>query len=54
MAALSSVIAVPLVASTRLLTRMNHSLQAAVGLVTIGIGAATICTILVHANIRLG
>ena len=47
MGALSSVIAVPLVASARLLTWTNRGLRAAVGLVTIGIGATTIST--VHA-----
>jgi hypothetical protein len=46
MGALSSVIAVPLVATARSLTQINHGLQAAIGLVTIGIGATTICTIL--------
>ncbi|CAH2400458.1 urease accessory protein [Mesorhizobium ventifaucium] len=51
MGALSSVIAVPLVASARLLTGMNHSLQAAVALLTVGIGATTIYAILVHANV---
>jgi hypothetical protein len=51
MGALSSVIAVPLMASARLLTGMNHSLQAAVGLLTIGIGTTTIYTVLVHANV---
>ena len=49
MGALSSVIAVPLVASARLVTWMNRGLRAAVGLVTVGIGATTIYTILVHA-----
>jgi hypothetical protein len=38
MGALSSLIAVPLVASAHLLTWINHSLQAVIGLVTIGIG----------------
>ncbi|RUW86140.1 urease accessory protein [Mesorhizobium sp. M1E.F.Ca.ET.063.01.1.1] len=51
MGALSSVIAVPLMASARLLTGMNHGLQAAVGFLTIGIGATTIYTILIHANV---
>jgi hypothetical protein len=51
MGALSSIIAVPLMASARLLTGMNHSLQAAVGLLTVGIGATTIHIILVHANV---
>lgn len=51
MGALSSVIAVPLMASARLLTGMNHTLQAAVGLLTIGIGTTTIYTVLVHANV---
>ena len=51
MGALSSVIAVPLVASAHLLTWMNHGLQAAVGFVTIGIGATTIYTVLVHADV---
>lgn len=49
MGALSSVIAVPLVASARLLTWMNRGLRAAIGLVTVGIGATTIYTILAHA-----
>ena len=47
---LTSVIAVPLVASAHLLSWMNRGLQAAVGLLTIGIGATTIHTILAHAN----
>jgi hypothetical protein len=51
MGALSSVIAVPLVISARLLKWTNHGLRAAVGLVTIGIGATTIYTIFVHANV---
>lgn len=42
MAALSSVIAVPLVISARLLTSVNRALQLAVGSMAIGIGAATI------------
>jgi ABC-type nickel/cobalt efflux system permease component RcnA len=50
MGALSSLIAVPLVASAHLLTWINHSLQAVIGLVTIGIGATTIYAFLVHAN----
>ncbi|WP_254016427.1 hypothetical protein [Mesorhizobium escarrei] len=41
----------PLVASARLLTGMSHCLQAAVGLLTVGIGATTIYAILVHANV---
>ena len=51
MGALSSIIAVPLIASARLLTGINHSLQVAVGLLTVGIGLTTIHTILVHANV---
>jgi hypothetical protein len=50
MGALSSVIAVPLVASAQLLTRMNQGLQGAIGLVTIAIGAATICSILIQST----
>ncbi|MFZ5791155.1 MAG: urease accessory protein [Pseudomonadota bacterium] len=46
MGALSAVIAVPLVLSARMLTWANDSLQAAVGAVTIGIGAVTIYKIL--------
>ena len=42
MGALSTVIAVPLVASARWLTWANRCLQGAVGAVTIGIGAMTI------------
>ncbi|HEX7883032.1 MAG TPA: urease accessory protein [Afipia sp.] len=42
MGALSTVIAVPLAVSARWLTWANRSLQAAVGVVTIGIGATTI------------
>ena len=45
MGALSSIIAVPLVASARLLTSLNHGFQVAVGLVTVGIGATTIYAI---------
>ena len=44
MGALSMVIAVPLVASARFLTLANRGLQGLVGVVTIGIGAATIFT----------
>jgi hypothetical protein len=51
MGALSSVIAVPLVISARLLNWTNPGLQAGVGVVTIGIGATTIYPILVHANV---
>ncbi len=51
MGALSSVIAVPLVVSARLLTWMNRGLRAAIGLVTVGIGATTIYTILVRASV---
>ena len=51
MAALGGVIAVPLVTSARLLNSANRSLQAAVGLVTIGIGATTILTIFFHASV---
>ena len=50
MGALAGVIAVPLVISARLLNWANDSLQAAVGLVTIGIGATTIYA-LVHASV---
>jgi putative Mn2+ efflux pump MntP len=42
MAALSAVIAVPLVVSARLLTVANHALQVAVGIVTIAIGLVTL------------
>lgn len=42
MAALSSMIAVPLVVSARLLTSVNRALQLVVGSVAIGIGATTI------------
>lgn len=42
MGALSAVIAVPLAVSARWLTWANRSLQAAVGIVTIAIGAMTI------------
>jgi hypothetical protein len=42
MGALSTVIAVPLAASARWLTWANRGLQAAVGVVTVGIGAMTI------------
>ncbi|MBK3666302.1 sulfite exporter TauE/SafE family protein [Bradyrhizobium diazoefficiens] len=42
MAALSSMIAVPLVMSARLLTSVNRALQLVVGSVAIGIGATTI------------
>ena len=51
MGALSSVVAVPLVISARLLNWANAALQAAIGLVTIAIGASTIYTILVHASV---
>ena len=51
MAALGGVIAVPLVTSARLLNSANRSLQAAVGLVTIEIGATTILTIFFHASV---
>lgn len=44
MGALSAVIAVPLAVSARWLTRANRALQAAVGVVTIAIGCATIYT----------
>ena len=54
MGALSSVIAVPLVASAHSLTQINRGIQAAIGLVTIGIGATTICTILADANVLSG
>lgn len=43
MGALSSIIAVPLVLSARFLTWANRGLQAAVGAVTMAIGATTIC-----------
>jgi hypothetical protein len=42
MGVLSTAIALPLIASARFLTWANRSLQAAVGLVTIGIGMATL------------
>jgi hypothetical protein len=42
MAALSTVIAVPLVASARWLTWANRGLQATVGTVTVAIGVTTI------------
>jgi len=54
MGALSSVIAVPLVASAHSLTQINRGIQAAIGLVTIGIGATTICTILTDTNVLSG
>lgn len=44
MAALSSVIAVPLAVSARWLTWANRALQGAVGIITIGIGIMTIYT----------
>jgi high-affinity nickel permease len=44
MGALSTVIAVPLAVSARLLTRVNRCLQGAVGAITIAIGATTIYT----------
>jgi cytochrome c biogenesis protein CcdA len=44
MGALSTVIAVPLAASAHWLTWANRAIQAVVGIVTIGIGALTICT----------
>ena len=44
MGALSSVIAVPIAISARSLTWANHSLQGAVGLLTIAIGVKTIVT----------
>lgn len=51
MGALSSVIAVPLVLSARFLTWANRGLQAAVGAVTIGIGAMTIYgTLFAHSS----
>ena len=54
MGALSSIIAVPLVASARLLTSLNHGFQVAVGLVTVGIGATTIYAIVVDAFVLTG
>lgn len=42
MGALSTVIAVPLVASARWLTWANRGLQGSVGVITIAIGATTI------------
>jgi cytochrome c biogenesis protein CcdA len=44
MAALSTVIAVPLAVSARWLTRVNSGLQGVVGVVTVAIGVVTICT----------
>ncbi len=44
MGALSVVIAVPLAVSARWLTWANRYLQACVGIITIGIGAMTICS----------
>ena len=49
MGALSSIIAVPLVASARLLTSLHRTLQVAVGLITVGIGATTIYAVVVDA-----
>ena len=49
MGALSSIIAVPLVAAARLLTSLHRGLQMAVGLVTIGIGTTTIYAVVVDA-----
>jgi ABC-type nickel/cobalt efflux system permease component RcnA len=46
MGALSTVIAVPLAVSARWLTSVNRALQAAVGIVTISIGVATIAATL--------
>jgi ABC-type nickel/cobalt efflux system permease component RcnA len=45
MGVLSTVIALPLIASARFLTWANRGLRGAVGLVTIGIGMATIYTV---------
>ncbi len=42
MGALSAIIAVPLTISARSLTWANRTLQVAVGMVTVGIGASTI------------
>ena len=42
MGALSAVVAVPLAASARWLTWANRGLQAAVGIITIAIGAMTV------------
>lgn len=50
MAALSSVIAVPLAVSARSLTWANRALQGAVGTITIGIGIVTIYTALFAAS----
>ena len=50
MAALSSVIAVPLAVSARWLTWANRALQGAVGTITIGIGIVTIYTALFAAS----
>ena len=50
MGALSTVIALPLALSARWLTWANRGLQAAVGIITIGIGGMTIYTsIFTHA-----
>jgi cytochrome c biogenesis protein CcdA len=49
MGALSVVIAVPLAVSARWLTRANHGLQGAVGMVTIAIGSMTIYSTVVPA-----
>ena len=51
MGTLSSVIAVPLVVSARLLGWANQAFQSAVGLVTIVIGGTTIYAIVVHGSI---
>jgi hypothetical protein len=48
MGALSVVIAVPLAASARLLTRANRGMQAVVGVVTVGLGATTIWASVFH------
>jgi ABC-type nickel/cobalt efflux system permease component RcnA len=51
MGTLSSVIAVPLVVSARLLSWTNQAVQSAVGLITIAVGGITIHSIIVHANV---
>ena len=50
MGALSVVIAVPLAASARWLTRANRGMQAVVGVVTVGLGATTIWASVFHCS----
>jgi hypothetical protein len=51
MGALSSLIAVPLVVSARLLTWTNQAVQSAVGLITIAVGGVTIYSIITPATV---